>query len=338
MMIRARQSPESIAAFATVGMGILVLYFFFPYAAALFTETIRISIFHKAWFSWMNLEEWGHGVMVGPISLAIVYLKRKELAAIPIQGSAWGLLLLGLGLLFYFAGFIADVDYAGYFAFNFTLAGLILWFLGVRWMKALIFPWFFLFFMWPMPYLDNVIAFPLRMLMSQSSHIILNLIGVANVRSGTAVLSAADPARHLAEGARFAIDVADPCSGIHSLFALVMVSALYGYFAVDTTWKKVAIFFLAIPLAIVGNMGRLILLTFGTILWGSAFAVGTLDHPTWFHMGAGYFVFAIAIGGMIGAGALLQRLPASLLSKSGRPSSPAAASSTVKPSPRSESY
>jgi hypothetical protein len=41
------------------------------------------------------------------------------------------------------------------------------------------------------------------------------------------------------------------------------------------------------------------MLTIGTLTIGSAKAIGTLEHPSTFHMMAGYVVFIIALGGMI---------------------------------------
>jgi hypothetical protein len=78
-------------------------------------------------------------------------------------------------------------------------------------------------FAWPFVFLDQYVSFPLRLFMSSVSGHFLNLVGVPTVREGTAILSAADPATGLEIGKRFSVDIADPCSGIHSLFALTMV-------------------------------------------------------------------------------------------------------------------
>ncbi len=66
----------------------------------------------------------------------------------------------------------------------------------------------------------------------------------------------------------------DPCSGIRSLFALTMIAALYAYFAVKPMWKQFIVFACAIPLAILGNLLRILMLTFGTIAFGTEFAIG----------------------------------------------------------------
>jgi hypothetical protein len=41
---------------------------------------------------------------------------------------------------------------------------------------------------------------------------------------------------------------------------------------------------------------------------GPEVAIGSIEEPTTFHMLSGFLVFAVALGGMLGVGWLLQRL------------------------------
>ena len=252
-----------------------------------------------------GLEDWSHCVMVPFAALLIIYLDRAKLLALPLRGVNAGLPVLALGFFFYWFGFKADNIYFSYAAFQFLLAGMILWFGGWGWMKGLSFPWMFLFFMWPLLFLESFVSFPLRMMVSHSGVVILNLIGIPSVLNGTGILSAADAPLHFPPGQRFAVDVALPCSGMRSLFALMMVSALFGYFTLTDARKRVLLFLAAIPLAIAGNICRIVMLTIGTLMMGSERAIGTLEHPSFFHMLAGYGVFIVALGGMFGVSHLL---------------------------------
>jgi exosortase len=184
------------------------------------------------------------------------------------------------------------------------LGALILWFFGWDFFKWIAFPYLFLFFAWPMPFLDMV-AFKLRVLMSAFSHGFLNLIGIEAIRVGTAIVSAPDFSYGIPQGAKFSLDVADPCSGIRSLFALTMVTALMAYFTQNKIWKQWVLFICAVPLAVAGNFVRILMLTFGTLLFGSEAAIGTLEHPSFYHMLSGYVVFIIALGGALVIGWLL---------------------------------
>jgi exosortase len=295
-----------------IGLVIAGLYGFFPYSAG-YNEA-RVSIISFASGMW-KLEDWQHCGIVPIAAAGLIFLQRKKLAAIPISGSWLGLPVVLLALMIFWFGYQADIVYFGYVSMQVMLAGLIIFLFGWSWMLALAFPWLFLLFMWPLLFLDNIVAFPLRLAMSHGSVAALNILGLPSVLSGTGILSAPDALTGKSIGALFSVDVADPCSGIRSLFALMMVSALYGHFSVEGWWRKWILFLGSIPLAVIGNLFRILILTFGTVAFGPEVAIGTLKDPSFFHMLAGYVVYAVAIGGMLGISWLLNANWPSLLAR-----------------------
>jgi eight transmembrane protein EpsH (proposed exosortase) len=282
-----------------------LLYAFNPYASGY--GAYPVSVLHFASQLWKG-EDWQHCYLVPLAVAAMVYYKRRDLHPEDL-GTSWaGLAIAVFGLATYWLGFRADNIYLGYASFQILTGGLLLWMCGWKWFKTLFFAWAFLVFLYPVPFLDNVVAFPLRMIMSQASVTVLNLLGISAIKSGTAILSAPEilPGfKELKAGERFSVDVADPCSGIRSLFALMMVSALYGYFTQPGLWRKVVMFLCSMPLAVLGNLARILMLTIGTLLLGSDVAIGPPDDPSTFHMLAGFLVFGVAIMGLIGIGRLL---------------------------------
>ena len=94
---------------------------------------------------------------------------------------------------------------------------------------------------------------------------------------------------------------------MHSLFALTMVAALYSILVFRRWWQVLVIILAAVPLAVIGNLCRIVMLTFGTMAFGSPFAIGTDENPTWFHLGAGFLVYIAALGGVLAIGAFIQR-------------------------------
>jgi len=251
------------------------------------------------------LDQWQHCWLVPLIIGFIVWRKRETLAALPAKGHWFGILPTIFGLFMYWAGYRTDNFFAGILSIPVILAGLIVWLFGWKWMRELAFPWAFLFFALPLLFLESMLAFRLRLIMSDASVILLNLIGIQSIQQGTAILSAPNTLINLPPGAAFSVDVADPCSGIRSLFALTMVTALYAYFTIKPLWKQWFLFACAIPLAIAGNMARIMMLTLGTIAMGPEIAIGSLTLPSLFHQMAGFFVFIVALGGMILTGTLL---------------------------------
>lgn len=301
---RSSLIPANIFAAAAGALLFYTLFAFFPYASGYGAH--RVHMFEFMAFVWRD-PEWEHCWLVPLAVIGLVIYQKKKFAAIPIDGSWLGLgALLGVFFLYWF-GYVADNIYIGYTSLLGFVGASVLWLLGWSWLKALAFPIAFLVFMLPLPFMDNFLAFPLRIFMSTVSVTFLNLVGLPCLQSGTAIVSAPDFAKGLATGARFAVDVADPCSGIRSLFALMMVSALYGYLVMDRPWQKWAVFLSSLPLAVAGNFARIIMLTIGTLVLGPETAIGTIEEPTTYHMISGFLVFAVALGGMLLIGSLLQK-------------------------------
>lgn len=293
---------EVAVAFAVV----IGLYGFIPYNFGF--ESKARSVFEMLQRFWTDpsTADWHHGMIVPLISVGLILHRAKELEKVVIQPSGWGVLGVVAALALFWVGYKIDITIVGFLSLQLMIGGLILWLFGWEMTKAVAFPYAFLMFAYPFYFLDTIVAFPLRGLMCQMSQFFLNLVGVDTLRVGTALVSAPDYAKGLAQGQRFALDVATPCSGIRSLFALMMVSALYAHLTLQKGWQKWVLFLLSPALAVLGNFARMVMLTLGTIILGSAVAIGTEEHPTTFHMAAGFFVFVVALGGMVGVSRILQ--------------------------------
>jgi exosortase len=266
---------------------------------SIFSGTSKESLSGEA-----TASEFNYCALVPFIAAFLVYTRWDQVRAVAGPGSTSGFGLLGGGLFTYLVGFLMENYYVGMFALELVYAGLIVLFLGWPTLRILWFPVAFLLFMWPYNFMEDV-ALQLRLVMSSLSHEILRTIGVPNVLQGTALLS--PPNSPLP----FAIDIADPCSGIRGLFAIAMLAAVYAFIAFEKLWHQAVIIALAIPMVIVGNLVRIVGLTLATIHLGEKFALGTNSAPSWFHEGLGYLVYGIAFGGLIGLGNVLIRISAS---------------------------
>ncbi|HEY8965283.1 MAG TPA: exosortase/archaeosortase family protein [Candidatus Methylacidiphilales bacterium] len=273
----------------------------FPYLLAY--GNARVSVFRNLWYQWnvFGQGEWSYGVAVPFIVAAMVWYRREAWRGFvpePDRGFLWIGLLVAGGFCFW-VGYVVDLIAAAFLSIHFFLAGAVVGLLGRKAFLRLLAPWLFLLFAYPAPFLDNALAFQLRLIMTAASHALLSGIGIANVQIGTAIVSAPNPIQGLPEGGLFSIDVADPCSGIRSLFALLMMATLYGYFVLPKGWRRGALVLLAVPLAVVGNIARIVLLVFGVLLFGSPFAIGTTANPSAFHEGVGLVVYGVALGGLV---------------------------------------
>ena len=306
-----------------------ILVVLWPYQSGHLEE--RATILKDHFFVVTSLQdgEWLFCLAVPFIAAFLIYRDRHELFVGEGPSGLQGLATLLIGFVLYWIGFWQDDRNFGFVAVQVLIAGLTIWLCGKRVMRAAFIPWLFLGFTWPFLPLEQLLALPLRNLTAALSHGALDLLGFDAIRHGTAVLSAADPTNNLAEGARFHLDVAQPCSGIRSLFSLMMVSAFYGYLALRGSLQRMLLFSASIPLAVFGNFVRILMLATGSVIGGQEFAVGTTDNPSAFHTASGFVVFAVALGGMIGIARLLEHIPVHAFRRkpsraSTRPSPPAA--------------
>jgi exosortase len=330
--LRAHATPAQFLALAIAWIVPSLLFVFLPYAEGYGSHKATLSEF----WTWMagNSEDWQHCFIVLPGALALmVYAIQRE--PLPAKSStAFGLPLVLFSLLLFWLGYRMAIQYVGWASLQLLLIATIWFLLGWRTVLFLAFPLLFIVFAWPVPFLDNYIAFPLRLIMAHAAVFILDIVGIDVVRNGTGILSAPDPMMGIPAGQKFAVDVADPCSGIRSLFALMMVSALYAQFTLKDWWQKLLLFACSAPLAILGNLARILMLTIGTIVFGAEFAIGknALTDPSWFHMIAGYLVFLVALGGMVGIGALLTNAEKLVSATRSKLTAPAPKSSDSTPS------
>lgn len=307
-----------------LGAGIaylVVLFAVWPYQHWAYEE--RSSVLHGWWRVLMSdgNAEWRFCLLVPPAAGRLVYRSRAGLRGLPLRGSWWGVPVLGFAVLCYWFGYKVDTGYLGFAALQASVAGLILLLGGREWMRALFLPWVFLAFAWPFFPLDNLLAARLKIPTAQAAAQILSLTGVDVVREGSTIVSAADAGHQLVQGQKFRLDVADSCSGMRSLYALIMTGVLFAILSLRGTWPRFILAASTIPLAVVGNVVRLLLLAYGSLLFGQEFAVGTQvdgeQVPSAYHLFAGFLLFGVALGGMFGISTLLEgrrgkkRVPAS---------------------------
>lgn len=290
---------------------LIVLFAVWPYQHWAYEH--RDSVL-RGWWTVLNEKsnaEWQYCLLVPAITAWLVHRQREELRLLPLRGTWWGAAVLVASVFFYWMGFKVDTGYLGYASIQLSLAGMVLLLGGPAWMRALLLPWLFLAFAWPFFPLENLLAARLKIPTAEIAAKVLSLLGVDVVRDGSTLRSAADAAAQAPAGARFTLDVADSCSGMRSLYALIMTGVLYSIIALKRTGPRLILAASAIPLAVAGNVVRLLLLAFGSVLFGQDFAVGRQvdghQEESAFHLLAGFLVFGVALGGMFALASVLER-------------------------------
>jgi exosortase/archaeosortase family protein len=107
---------------------------------------------------------------------------------------------------------------------------------------------------------------------------------------------------HSLAGKGFNLDIADPCSGLRSIFALTALTAAYAFFTQKTALRQWLLFACAVPLAVLGNVVRVVSIAVVANFFGQEAGTG------FYHDYSGYVVFVVAILLMLEAGALIARI------------------------------
>ncbi|HTS19653.1 MAG TPA: exosortase/archaeosortase family protein [Verrucomicrobiae bacterium] len=271
----------------------LALFFYAYFVARTCASGVHpLSLFGWLWVYWGRGSDYAHGYVVPVIAAGLFVWKwRNGLHRVPLGTANCGLAVILAAVVMYWAGVKAANARLVAASFVVLVFGLVLYLAGWAWAKEVWFPCAFLFFMIPLNFLDAYVSFPLRLFVAHISTVVLNLIGVQVYQEGTGIYSKLN---------RFMpLEVADPCSGIRSLVALVALTSLYGYVTMSGAWKKWVLFASSIPLAVVGNLARITTVALVAQGFGQDLAMKV------YHDYSGYIVFSLAILCMIGLGAVL---------------------------------
>ncbi len=286
-----------LAVLATVG--VFVLFHFWGNRSNIGMEprSLLVWISHQ-WLS--SKGDFSHGWIMPLISLWIVWSKRDELIQAQSHRSLMGLTLLISSLLLHWAALRSQQPRVSLIALVGVIWSIPFYLYGSSVAKSILFPCGYLLLCFT-SYLMVSLAFPLRLLSSAASALVLNGLGISAIRNGTAIYSAA--------GGGFNFDVADPCSGLRSLVVMTALAAPFAYFTQKTILKRWLLFALSIPLAMFANMVRIVTVALVAQGFGQERAM------TLYHDYSGYILFTVAILSLIGTGSLLNINYAKVLRK-----------------------
>ncbi|MCC7300585.1 MAG: exosortase [Verrucomicrobia bacterium] len=234
--------------------------------------------------------DYSHGYFIPFVSLGVIWYKRKEIFAVNMHTDRRGLRVVIFALALHWLGAKMQQTHFSLMSLVILIWGIPFYLFGWELAKKLIFPCSYLIFCIPLNFMD-IVAFPLRMFSTSLATAMLNGIGIGAVQIGTAIRSTA--------AGGFEFDVADPCSGLRSLLAMTALTAVYAYFTQRTIVRKWILFLASIPLAVIGNIARIVTVALVAEAVGGKLALGV------YHDYSGYILFTAAISMMVVIGGLL---------------------------------
>ncbi len=238
-----------IALWASVILAAAILYWFYgmvPRYGPIRDQSAIDWIIYSAW----NAEnDYEHGKLFPLVVVGLIIYRLKDLKAAVSGSDLRGYLPIFLGALFYLIAYRTFQPRIAMGGLPFILLGSAWSLWGWRVAKILVFPLFFFWLAIPLPGFQQATTH-LQLLATSLAHHGSGLFGVETYVEGTKVLPL--------KGDWQPLDIAKGCSGMRSLMALLMISAAWAYIAKMALWKKITLFLMAFPLAILGNSLRVI--------------------------------------------------------------------------------
>ncbi|MFQ5678390.1 MAG: exosortase C-terminal domain/associated protein EpsI [Gemmatimonadota bacterium] len=231
---------------------------------------------------WASSAEYGHGLLLLPIALFLAWKRRLP----PAQGEpAKGLCVLVGAVGLFLLGVLGAELFTRRFSLLLALGGLTVFFAGTRQLRAWWLPFGLLLLTLPLPEVVlNSVTFPLQLLASRVAVALLEFRHVPAALAGNIIFL---PGQQLF--------VAEACSGLRSVSALLGLTLLIGGTGLATPAARLALLAVAVPAALAANAFRVFATGFAAYFWGHVATEGAPHQLA----GVGVFVLAYSLVGVV---------------------------------------
>ncbi|HQK99600.1 MAG TPA: exosortase/archaeosortase family protein [Smithellaceae bacterium] len=280
MDIRQKIEQLDIKSLATPRNGLFLIFAAVAFVAAYMPITALRASGRSEYYS--------HIPLIPLVSLYLLLIRRKQIAACAVYAVRCGIPVLAAALALFGAGqlWAAALDknnFASLIAFSvlvFVHGGFILTY-GLKAYRIALFPLLFLLFMIPIPsaVMDGII-YLLQAGSTEFTNLLFWISGVPYMRDGFVF--------HLPQ---VSVEVAKQCSGIRSSLALFITALLAGHLFLKTWWKVAILAAAAVLIAMFKNGIRIITLS----LLGNYVDVRILESSLHREGGIPFFIVALLL-------------------------------------------
>jgi exosortase len=203
------------------------------------------SVLGRAW----SQADYQHGPLVPLFSLFLLWIRRDMVIPFTGRGSWWGLVFLaiwawmGLAAVYFNFGSLPEMSMIPFFA------GLALFVGGwrvLRWAWPAI---VFLAFMLPLPGdIQAGLSLQLQDIATRASVFIIQTLGISSIAIGHVICFTGDRK----------LEVAQACSGLRMMMMFFALCIGAAFLIKKPLWEKLVIIASAIPIAILGNVARIV--------------------------------------------------------------------------------
>jgi exosortase len=202
------------------------------------------------------------GKLIPFLVLGLFWWKRSELLSQRLKVWLPSLLIVIFAMVLHIAGYLIQeprISIVALFGGIYGLMGLA-W--GWNWLVNSFFPFCLFAFCVPLGSHSQFITFPLRLLVTRLVEVISHFFGIDVIREGTRLMNASRT---------YEYEVAAACSGIKSLFSVFLIATVYAFITFPSWWKRLLLMLLAVPLAVLGNLIRMLCIVLAAEIGGKEF-------------------------------------------------------------------
>ena len=225
--------------------------------------------------TWWDISTYNHCLLILPIIYWLVHQRQDELARITPHFWGAGLLWIGMAAFGWMLGEAAGVSFARHLGLVMMLQGVVLTLLGPGVARGLLFPLAYSFFL--VPFGEELVPF----LQTVTAELSMIFLAWANIPAFIDGIFISTPTGYF--------EVAEACSGIKFLIAMIAYGALVSNVCFKSWNRRILFMLAAIIVPIIANGIR----AFGTIYVAHHVSI---DFATGFdHIFYGWFFFAFVL-------------------------------------------
>lgn len=277
----AKDSLQAIKAIPPVEMaayGLTILMF-----GLLFAKPAQLLV-----DAWWNDPNSGHGLLLAPLSIWLAYKAGLRVDAKPQH--ILGLTIIAFAVMFRYAADLAAELFVMRGSMIMALAGLVVWYAGFKQLLHWWLPFTLVSLSVPIPeVLLNSVALPLQFMASEIGAALLKWRHIPVLLSGNVIRI---PGQELF--------VAEACSGLRSLTALLSLGVLMGALFLRTWPTRLLLVALTIPIAILINGVRIFLTGFLVLYVSPEMGEGFMHTSEGMLMFGGAFLVTAAMTWLLG--------------------------------------
>lgn len=253
-----------------------------------------VALFALPSLIWLMAGEWSlEQGAAGPIILAsggwLLVREARTIRNMPGR-ITWAMAGLVPAVLGYVFAYVVGMLWLAWLSTYVALMVVLYTYIGGQALIRLWFPLTYLLFLVPPPYtLIAPVTQSRKLWLSVTSVDLLSALGFEAAYNGTTLYID-----------QYELLIADACAGMNSLISLLAVGLFYVYVLYRADWRyAILLAILTLPIAMIANLARILLLLLATHYLGIARVEGVL------HETAGLFMFLVALGCLIGMDTVL---------------------------------